>query len=119
MFVLAFDNSNDDNKRVERNSQTKQFLPRVKMTNYNVLINGRNIYDQQINDQIKQYDDIRKTVTGQWDDYTIGCFLDYQYFKDHHNLIALDLNKQKKSRCRFKSNGMLKTNSQLCIVLKK
>ena len=32
-------------------------------------------------------DEIRKIATGQKDDYTTGCLLDYQYFKDHYNLI--------------------------------
>ena len=44
---------------------------------------------------IKQYDEIRKIATGQRDDYTIGGLLDYQYFKDHYNLVAIDLSKQK------------------------
>ena len=65
------------------------------MTDYNVLIDGRNFYDQPINDIIKQYGEIRKIETGQGDDYTTGCFLDYQYFKDHYKLIAVDLSKQK------------------------
>ena len=77
------------------NSHTKYFLPRVNITNYNVLIDGRNFYDQPINDSIKQCDEIRKTATGQGDDYTTGCLLDYQYFKDHYQLIAVDLSKQK------------------------
>ena len=50
LFVLAFDNTDNDAKNVERNSHTKYFLPRVDITNYNVLIDGRNIYDQPIND---------------------------------------------------------------------
>ena len=77
------------------NSHTKYFLPRVNITNYNVLIDGRNFYDQPINDSIKQCDEIRKTATGQGDDYTTGCLLDYQYLKDHYQLIAVDLSKQK------------------------
>ena len=44
---------------------------------------------------MKQYDKIRIIATGQGDDYTTGCLLDYQYFKDHYNLIATDLSKQK------------------------
>ena len=31
----------------------------------------------------KKYDEIKKIATGQTDDYTTGCLLDYQYFKDH------------------------------------
>ena len=32
--------------------------------------------------------------TGQGDDYTTGCLLDYPYFKDSHRMIAVDLSKQ-------------------------
>ena len=82
LFVLGFDNTESGAKKVEKNSHIKYFLPRVNITNYNVLIDGRNFYDQPINDIIKQYDEIRKIATGQGDDYTTGCLLDYQYFKD-------------------------------------
>ena len=51
MFVLAFDNTDNGAKKVERNSHTKYFLPRVNISNYNVLIDGRNFYDQPINDE--------------------------------------------------------------------
>ena len=67
----------------------------MNITNYNILINGRNFYGQPINNLIKQYNEIRKTATGQGDDYTTGYLLDYQYFKDHYNLITTDLSKQK------------------------
>ena len=73
----------------------KYFLPRGEIKNYNVLIDGRNFYDQSINDLIKQYDEIRKVSTGYGDDYTTGCLLDYAYFKDNYRLIAVDLIKQK------------------------
>ena len=41
LFVLAFDNTDNSNKNVERDSHRKYFLPRVNITNYNVLIGGR------------------------------------------------------------------------------
>ena len=60
------------------------------------MIDGRNFYDQPINDLIKQNDEVRKVSTV-WccDDYTTGCLLDYAYFKDNYKLIAVDLSKQK------------------------
>ena len=125
LFVHAFDNTDNSAKKVERNSHTKYFLPKVNITNYNVLIDGKNFYDQLINDLVKIYDDIRKTATGQGDDYTTGWLLDYQYFKDHYNLIAIDLNKQKEldadSRTiqQIEFYGMLKTNPQVYTVLEK
>ena len=134
LFVLAFNNTdatipnnpiNNTANKVKRNSDRKYFLPRVNITNYNVLIDGRNFYDQPINDKIRQYNKIRKIATRQGDDYTTGCLLDYQYFKDHYNLIAIDLSKQKEldadSRAiqQIEFYGMLKTNSQVCTVLEK
>ena len=44
---------------------------------------------------MKKYDEIRKTATGQRDDYTTWCFLDYAYFKKNCQLITADLSKQK------------------------
>ena len=76
MFVLAFGNTDNDDKKVKRNSHTKHFLPRVNITDYNVLIDDRNFYDQSVNDQIKKYEEIRKTATGQGDDYTTECLLE-------------------------------------------
>ena len=43
---------------------------------------------------IKQYNEVRKVSSGQGDDYTTGCLLDYAYFKDNYKPIAVDLNKQ-------------------------
>ena len=40
------------------------------------------------------YENIRKVVTDQGDDYPTGCFLDYPYFKDSYKMIPVDLSKQ-------------------------
>ena len=76
-------------------SEKYQQLPRVKIENYNIEIDGRNFYDQPINDSIKQYDKTRKISTGQGDNYTAGCSLDFAYFEKNYRLIAADLSKQK------------------------
>ena len=57
LFVLAY-NTEDDDDRVSINSFKKYFLPGVKIDNYNVEIDGRNFYDEPINDSIKQYNKI-------------------------------------------------------------
>ena len=134
LFVLAFNNTTEDvagnpinntANRVQRDSHRKYFLPRLDITNYNVLIDGRNFYDQPINDQIKKYDEMRKIATGKGDDYTTGCLLDYQYFKDRYQLIAVDLSKQKELDAdpraiqHIEFYGKLGTDSQVCTVLEK
>ena len=93
LFVFAYNNTNGDDQ-VSVDSYQKYFLPRVKIENYNIEIYGKNFYDQPINDSIKQYDEIRKISTGQGDDYTTGCLLDFAYFKNNYKLIAVDLSKQ-------------------------
>ena len=60
LFVLAYNNTENNNGQVSIDSFKKYFLPRVKIENYNIEIDGRNFYDQPINDSIKQYDEIRK-----------------------------------------------------------
>ena len=96
LFVLAYvvaAGAANDEAGIKDNK--KYFLPRGEIKNYNVLIDGRNFYDQPINDLIKQYDEVRKVSTGHGDDYTTGSLLDYAYFKDNYRLTAVDLSKQK------------------------
>ena len=95
LFVLCYNDTNNDADKVKRDSHRKYFLTRVNITNYNVLIDGRNFYHQPISDQIKKYDEIRKIATRKGDDYTTGCLLDYQYLKDHYQLICYNLSQQK------------------------
>ena len=96
LFVLAYvvaAIAANNEAGIKNNKQ--RFLPRREINNYNVLIDGRNFYDQPFNDSIKQYDEVRKVSTGQGDNYTTSCFLDYACFKDNYKLIAVDLSKQK------------------------
>ena len=67
----------DGPDRVKKDSPQKYFLPRVNLTNCDVLIDGRNFYNQPIGNQIKNYNEIRRATTGQGDDYTTVCLLDY------------------------------------------
>ena len=60
------------------------------------MINGRNLFEQSIKNDLKTYDNIQKISTGQGDDYTTGNFPDYPYFKKQYKLIAIDLSKQHK-----------------------
>ena len=104
LFVLAYRDKGGDN-RVTADSHRRYFLPRVKIENYSIETEGRNFYDQPINDSIKQYDEVRKLSTGKGDDYTTGCLLHFAYFEINYRLITADLSKPKSFRCRLKSNS--------------
>ena len=58
------------------------------------MIDGTNDFDQPINSITKAYENIRRTATGQGDDYITDCLLDYSYFKENYKFIAIDLSKQ-------------------------
>ena len=62
---------------------------------YNIIINEKKFHDQPIDSDIKCYGEIWKSTTGQGEDNTAGCLLDYDYIKNHYRLIAVDLSRQK------------------------
>ena len=137
LFILAFGNTRADEaadppaprnlvaNRVIRDSYRKYFVSCVDITSYNVLIDGRNFYDQPINDSIRKDDEIRKIATGKRDNYATGCLLDYYYFKKNYQLIAVDLSKQRELDAdpraiqQIEFIGMLKTRSNVFTILEK
>ena len=88
LFVLSYENQND------RTSHSTYNLSKAEINNYNVMIDGRNFFDQPINNMNKTYENIRKIATDKGDDYTAGCLLDYCYFKENHKTIAIYLSKE-------------------------
>ena len=58
------------------------------------MIYGKNFFDQPVKTEKVTYDNIRKITTGQGNDYTTGCLLDYTYFKEYYKMIEIDLSKQ-------------------------
>ena len=50
----------------------------------NKMVDGQNFFDQPVRNNLRTYDCIRKITTDQGDDYTTGCFLDYNYFKKYY-----------------------------------
>ena len=137
LFVLVFEDTRANGaadtpapqnllaNRVIRDSYKKYIVPRVDITSCNVLIDGRNFYDQPINNSIRKYDEIRKIATGKGDNYVTGCLLDYDYFKKNYQLIAVDLSKQRELDAdppaiqQIEFIGMLKTRSNVFTILEK
>ena len=78
-----------------RNRRKKYYLPRIGLNKYNVIIDGRNFYDNPIEIDIEKYRKFKKVMIGKGEDYTTGSLLDYNYFNKHYKLVAVDLSKQK------------------------
>ena len=88
LFVLLIENEED------RKVSIGYYLPKVEIKEYNVMIDGKNCFDQSFKSSIRTYVNIRKIETGQRDDYPTGCLLDYNYFKEYYKRIAIHLCKQ-------------------------
>ena len=88
LFILALEND------TQRKSAKGYYFANVEIKDYNIMINGENVFDQPIKNNKVRYKNIREIATGQGDDYTTGCLIDYQYIKDYYKMIAIDLSKQ-------------------------
>ena len=88
LFVLAFEND------AQRASNKTYYIQNVEIKDYNGMIDGKNVFDQPVKKDKVTYENVRKIVKDQGDDYTTGCLLDYSYFKKYYNMIAVDLSKQ-------------------------
>ena len=121
LFVMAYNRANG---QPTRNGQREYYLPRIDLEKYNVIIDGRNFYDNPIESDIEQYRELTKVMIGKGEDNTTGSLFDVNYF-DKHKLVAVDLSKQKEldadpraiQQIEFKY--MLRTNLTIYWVLEK
>ena len=122
LFVMAYSRAANE---PDRNSQKKYYLPRIDLKKYNVIIAGRNFYDNPIENDIEKYRELKKVMIGKGEDYTTGSLLDYNHFDKHYKLVAVDLSKQKESDAdprtiqQIEFKYMLETNSIVFIVYSK
>ena len=57
------------------------------------MIDGRNFFDEPVNNKEGTYDNIQKITNGGGDVYLTGCLLDYHYFKNHFEIIIIYLSR--------------------------
>ena len=106
LFVMAYNRANGQSIR---NGQ--QNLPRIDLEKYNVIIDGRNFYDNPIESDIEKYRELKKVMIGKGEDYTKGSLLDFNYFDKHYKLVPVDLSKQKELDADPRANQQLNLNT--------
>ena len=79
LFLLAYEGGDN---RVTADFHKRHYVARVEIKIYKFEIDGGNFYgqpidNQEINNLIKHYDELRETWIGQGDDYTTGCLLNF------------------------------------------
>ena len=125
LFIMAYNRlAAPNDNQFNKDSRQICYLPRNDLNKY-VIIDERNFYDNPIESDIEKYRELKKVMIGKGEDYTTGSLLDYNYFKMHYELVAVDLSKQKEldsvpraiQQIEFKY--MLGTNSTIYWVLEK
>ena len=58
------------------------------------MIDEKNFFDQPVKNDKVTYENIREIATVQGDDYTMGCLLNYIFFKNYYKMIKIDWSKQ-------------------------
>ena len=91
------------------------------------MIDRKKFSDQPVKNDKATYENVRKIATGQGDDYTTGCLLDYIYFKNYYKMIAVDLSNQQAlyadpkaiQQIKFTVNLDRAGNTRLYLILEK
>ena len=86
LFVVCYQNEDD------RTSFSKYYVPKIEIKDFNVLIDGKPFFEIPVKNKEEAYEAIIEMSKN--NDYTTDNLLDYEYFKDHYKLIAINLSKQ-------------------------
>ena len=91
LFVLSFPRNNNTDSRY---SFSNYYVPKVRINDFNVLIDGKSFFDLPVKNEEEAYEKIIEMSNN--NDYKTGNLLDFAYFKKNYKLIAIDLSKQTK-----------------------
>ena len=122
LFVLSIERIEDNIKKDYRDSFSHYYVPKVQIKDFNVLIDGKNLFNLLIKNEEKAYKKIIEMSNN--NDYTTGNLLDFAYYKENYKLIAIDLSKQIKLKDPQQINFIGKIEEQnngvtMCFIIEK
>ena len=116
--MLSFPRNNNTDSRY---SFSNYYVPKVKVNDFNVLIDGKSFFDLSVKNNEDAYEKIIDMSNNS--DYTTGNLLDYAYYKKHYKLIAIDLSKQTKlkdpQQINFISKLLRNTGATMFFIIEK
>ena len=108
LFAMGFNINNIKRNSADPISHRRYYLPRMEIKNYNFLMDGRNFYDQNINNSITRYNELLKLTTGKSEDYATGCLIDYDWYIKDFNIVSVDVTQPACDVPRTSPEGRLK-----------
>ena len=94
LLIAAYETDDVRRNTNHEHSRRRYYLPTAEIKDYNVLMDGRNFYDQNVNSSIVRYNELLKMTTGRSEDYSTRCLLDYNYYIKDFNVVGIDLSHQ-------------------------
>ena len=70
----------------------RSIMYKVEIKDFSVLIKGKQFLEIPVKNKEEAYEE--NIEMSKNNDYTTGNLLDYKYFKDHYQLMTIDLSKQ-------------------------
>ena len=107
LFAWSFPRKNNTDSRY---SFWNYYVPKVKINDFNVLIDGKSFFDLPVKNEEEAYEKIIDMSNN--NDYTTGNLLDFAYFKENYRLVAIDLSKQTKLKDSQQINVIGKLENQ-------
>ena len=91
LFVLSFQRipAEKNAAKDHRNTFSNYHVPNVEIKDFNVLIDGKRLFDLPVKNEEEAYEKIVEISNS--NDYTTGNLLDFAYFKENYRLVAIDL----------------------------
>ena len=68
------------------------------------MIDGKHFFEEPVKNNLRTYENIRTTATGQGDDYTTGYLLDYNYFNNYYKIIKNNADLKPIQQIKFTGN---------------
>ena len=88
LFAAAYETDDIGRNANTDESRRRYYLPKAEVKDYNVLIDGRNFYDQNVSSSIVRYNEEDQKIIAQ------DVLLDYDYYIKDFNIVGIDLSHQ-------------------------
>ena len=94
LFAVVYETDDIQRNDNTEESRRRYYLPTAEIKDYNVLIDERNFYAQNVNSIIVRYNELLKMTTGTSEDHSTGCLLDYDYYMKDFTIVGIDSSHQ-------------------------
>ena len=89
LFAAAYETNDIERNDNTEDSRKEYYLSTAEIKDYNVLVDRRNFFDQNVNSSIVRYNQLLKMTTEKSEDYSTGCLLDYDYYIKDFNIVGI------------------------------